>query len=133
MASFVSLESKVCFHREHATSISCNSSGLKGGLCNAPKFFCICATELAPMITLVTLLSFSIHPNDISANDCPRRSAISLRASICSLRLSVSASFLRCPPCAIRESLGIPSMYLPASRPCANGENTMNPAPFSWA
>ena len=83
------------FYSAHADSISCNSSGENGGLCKAIRFFCICVTELEPIITLVTLSSFRIQANDISANVCPRRAAICSKAAICDNRCSVSDSFFK--------------------------------------
>ena len=60
-------------------------------------------TELAPIMTEVTKSSFSIHASAISARVWPRRIASAFSAWILLKTSSVSATFLRKPPLAMRE------------------------------
>ena len=59
-----------------SSSISASSSGENVVLSKAFRLSSIWGTELAPMMTEVTRLSFSSQARAIWARDCPRRRAI---------------------------------------------------------
>src|SRR6266536_664185 len=110
-------------------SISASSSALRSRLDSPATLASNWRTLLAPMSTVVIRGSRSAHASASWASVCPRRSAIAFSARTRASVASVSIPRSSVPPVATRESAGMPPRYRSVSRPCASGENAMQPAP----
>jgi len=117
------------------SSISSITSGVSFSMsCNALQLSWICSTFVAPKMTVLTFGLTAHHANANCVTLPPSRSAIAVNlrtlsifarpTSVCN---SLTVPVKKAELVAKRESDGIPSLYLPVSRPDAKGDQIVVP------